>query len=125
MLQLGALVGIGLGAVLVLGGLVMIAPEVRVHQIRVYSPGSWVFRIGALLALIGLVLARVGGAPTQIVQVGLLVGGAAFLGGLFVWNHERAQAHHAGQSRWDWPRSLTIQMFAAGVVLLVVAGTAG
>jgi hypothetical protein len=54
-------------------------------------------------------------------QVGLMVGGAAFLGGLFVWNHERAQAHHAGQSRWHWPRSLTVQMFAAGVILLAVS----
>ena len=121
MIQLGALIGIGLGAVLVLAGLVMIAPEVRVHQIRVYGPGSWVFRAGVLLALIGSILARLGAAPAPISQVGMLVGGAALLGGLFVWNHERAQAHHAGQPRWDWPRSLTVQMMASGLVLLLLA----
>jgi hypothetical protein len=38
MLQLGALVGIGLGAVMVLAGLVMIAPGVRIHQIRGLQP---------------------------------------------------------------------------------------
>ena len=118
---LGALAGIGIGAVMVLAGLVMIAPEVKIHQIRVYGAGSWVFRAGALLTLIGLIVARLANAPEQIGQVGLVVGGAALLGGLFVWNHERAQAIHGGQARWDWPRSLTVQMFAAGIVLVGVA----
>ena len=119
--MLAALVGIGLGALGVLAGLVMIAPEVRVHQIRVYGAGSWVFRAGALLALIGVILARTSGAPAPLNQVGALAGGAALLGGLFVLNHERAQALHGGADRWDWLRSLTLQMFAAGAILLAAA----
>jgi hypothetical protein len=80
-----------------------------------------VFRAGALLTLAGLILARLASAPAQIGQVGLLVGGAALLGGLFVWNHERAQALHGGAARWDWPRSLTVQMIASGIILIGMA----
>lgn len=77
---IAALVGIGLGALMVLAGLVMIAPGVRVHQLQAYGSGSWVFRAGALLTLIGLILARIGSAPTQLTQVGVLAGGGGAAG---------------------------------------------
>jgi hypothetical protein len=119
--SLAALLAMGVGAVLVLAGLVMIAPEVRVHRIRVYSAGSWVFRVGAALTLAGLLLTRIASAPVELVKIGVLIGGAALLGGLFVWNHERAQAPHSEVAHWDWPHSLTLQMLGAGVILLALA----
>jgi predicted phage tail protein len=121
MIGLGALVGIAVGAAMVLLGLAMIAPQVRVHQIRQNSTGTWIFRAGAAVTALGLVFAIMGSTPPELKKVGLLVAGAALLGGLFVWNHERAQAVHEGASRWDWPRSLTTQMLLSGVILLALA----
>ncbi len=121
MLQLVSLLGVGIGVLAILAGLVMIAPQVRVHRIAVWSAGSWVFRAGAILEALGLILLKAGGGPGVLGTVGLMGGIAALLGGLFVLNHERAQALHGGSGRWQWPRSLTAQMMAAGLVLVVLA----
>ena len=121
MTDLLSLVGVLLGMLLLLIGLVMIASQVRVHQIEVYSAGSWVFRAGALLSIAGLLVSKTAGGPAELAKVGWLTGGAALLGGLFVLNHERAQVLHDGSSRWDWPRSLTAQMIALGSLILIIA----
>jgi hypothetical protein len=122
MTALLSLVGIGSGALLVLVGLVMIAAQVRVHQIEVYSIGSWVFRVGAVLSLFGLILMATGdGSGAELGRVGLLTGVTGFLGGLFVWNHEREQALHEGAEHWDWPRSLTLQLVGLGGSVFIAA----
>ncbi len=125
MLDLIALLGVMLGALGVLFGLVLIAPEVRIHQIAVYSRGSWVYRVGALLSLIGLLALILGNGASEIASVGLVTGIAGVLGGLFMWNHERAQALHAGAERWDWPRALTPQIMGLGALIVLVALLAG
>ncbi len=121
MLALISLLLIVLGTVGVLTGLVLIAPEVRIHQIAVYSRGSWVLRMGALLTALGLILLGIDAGPDELASVGLLAGISGVLGGLFIWNHERAQALHAGADRWDWPRALTPQVIGAGSVLIMLA----
>jgi hypothetical protein len=115
------LLGILLGALLLLAGLVMIAAQVRTHQIRVYGAGSWVFRGGAVLSAAGLALLALNGGPAELSTVGLLAGVAGLLGGLFTLNHERAQALHGGADRWAWPRSLTLQLMGSGALLVVLA----
>ncbi|MBN1963794.1 MAG: hypothetical protein JW910_04050 [Anaerolineae bacterium] len=121
--ELISLVGIGCGAVLTLLGLGLIAPQVRRHQIRVYSAGSLVFRLGMALALIGVLVLR--NRTYELSVTGLLVGITGLLGGAFVWNHERAQALQLaelrGQAHWDWTSSLTLQMILLGGLVIVGA----
>lgn len=121
MADLVSLIGIGVGALLVLFGLVLIATQVRIHQIRVYSAGSWIFRVGAVLSALGLVTLLVRGGAQELASVGLVTGVAALVGGLFTLNHERAQSLDRGAERWDWLRSLTAQMVGAGAILIVLA----
>lgn len=116
-----SLIGIGLGALLVLDALVMIAPQVKKHRIAVYGVGGWVFRVGAALSAVGLVILKVMGGEEALRLIGLWTGVAALLGGLFTLNHERRQALDGGAERWDWARSLTVQMMGAGATLVGLA----
>lgn len=104
------------GALLVQAGLVLIAPQVRIHQIRIYSQESWVLRLGALLTLVGVVI---GGAP-MLQKVALITGISIVAGALIVWGHERRQALDNGARHWNFLRSLTLQMMSVGSVLTAV-----
>jgi hypothetical protein len=73
--------GIIFGAMLVLAGLLMIAPQVRVHQIRIYSVGSWMYRAGIALSLIGLIVLPLSDGLDALAQVGLVTGVAGLMGG--------------------------------------------
>lgn len=115
------LIAIGSGALLVLVGLLMIAPQVRVHQIRIYSPGSWLFRVGMLLTALGVLLARGGDAPKELLQVGQLIGVAGIMGGVITAGHEYHQAKDHPDILWDWWHSLTLQMLVSGVIVLLLA----
>lgn len=107
------------GGMLALAGLLMIAPQVRRHEIQVYSWRSWLFRAGMLLTLIGMGL--LWGDYPELATVGLLIGITGVLGGLITWNHERAQALHAGLAPWHWRGSLTLHMLVLGGVVCVAA----
>jgi hypothetical protein len=85
------------GVVSVLLGLLLIAPEIRVHQIRVYSPASWAYRIGMGFMLLGVWMASRADGLTALIQVGQIMGGAGFLSGIITWGHELSQARDAGQ----------------------------
>lgn len=122
MLALISLLAVGLGSLLTLLGLVFIAPEVRVHQIKVYSRGSWLFRAGMLLVALGVGLG--GGVPQEFAQVGQLMGVAGIMGGIITAGHEWKQAHEHGLPHWDWLRSLTLQMIVLGVLVLLLASYA-
>lgn len=111
-----SILGVLGGALLVQAGLVMIAPQVRIHQIRIYSQGSWVLRLGAVLTLTGVVL---GGAP-MLQKIALITGISVLMGGLITWNHERRQALDNGEPRWDFLHSLTLQMMGVGSLLTAV-----
>ena len=110
-----------MGAILILTGLVMIAPEVRFHRIQTGGLGAWFFRAGGLFTILALAMVWVTGGPSDLGKVGVLVGGTCALSGLFVWNHERSQALHNGASRWNWPQSLTFQLVMAGAIILALA----
>ena len=88
MAELVSFIGIIFGAVLVLIGLLLIAPQVRVHQIRKYSAGSWVFRAGIGLSLIGLIALTFSDGIDELGPVGIVTGIAGLMGGLITWNHE-------------------------------------
>lgn len=121
MRDLLSLLGIGLGGMLVLGGLIGIANQVRVHRVRPASAASWVFRAGVGLSIAGLILVILSAGPGEYKTLGTWIGLAAGLGGLFTLNHERAQALDGGADRWDWPRSLTLQMMVSGAVIILLA----
>jgi hypothetical protein len=106
---------------LVLAGLLMIAPQVRVHQIRIYSVGSWMYRAGIALSLIGLIVLPLSDGLDALAQVGLVTGVAGLMGGVITWNHELHQARDVGEIPWDWPHSLTLQMMVMGAALIVLA----
>ena len=118
MTALLSLIGIGIGSLLVLAGLLIIAPQVRVHQIKVYSAGSWVFRLGMILS--GLTVLW-NGVPTPFLQVGQLMGVAGLMGGVITAGHEWHQARDNNDTTWNWARSLTLQMVVLGVVVLALA----
>lgn len=119
-----SLIAIGIGSLLTLLGLLLIAPEVRVHQIQVYSRGSGLFRAGMLLVILGIGAGLAANMPEAFAQVGQLMGVAGLMGGLITAGHEWKQAHEQGQPRWDWLRSLTLQMILLGVVVLAAASAA-
>lgn len=121
MLDLVSLIAILLGALLVLVGLVLIANQVRVHQIQVYGVGSWLFRGGVILSVLGLLLLLANVGPREMALVGTTIGGAGLLGALFTLNHERTQALHGGAESWDWLRSLTVQMVVLSILVLLLA----
>jgi hypothetical protein len=114
-----AFIGVIGGSVLILPGMLLIAAQVRVHRIMVYSVGSWLFRGGMALVILGLA-ASMGTNFPELRMVGMVAGGTGLLGGVFVWNHERAQVLHDGARRWNWPRSLTVQMIGLGVLAIAV-----
>lgn len=116
-----ATIGILFGAVGVIIGLLMIAPQVRVHQIEIYSRGSWVFRIGAGLSIIGLLTNLLAAENDALGDIGIVTGVAALMGGIITWGHERKQALDSGVQKWDWQASLTLQMVIFGAVILMTA----
>lgn len=118
------LIMVGLGSLCTLAGLLLIAPEVRIHQIKVNSRGSALFRAGMLLVAAGIGIGLAYELPGEFAQVGQLMGVAGIMGGVITAGHEWKQAHEQGQPRWDWPRSLTLQMIILGIVVLVVASVA-
>ena len=109
------------GSLLVLVGLLMIAPQVRVHQIRIYSPGSWLFRAGMILTALGILAALSGDHPLQLIQVAQLIGVAGLMGGLITAGHEWRQARDHHDTTWNWLRSLTLQMVILGALVLGLA----
>ncbi|NDJ55287.1 MAG: hypothetical protein GYB68_19620 [Chloroflexi bacterium] len=121
MLTILTLLALGGGIAFILFGLILIAPQVRIHQIEIYSLGSWVFRAGIGLSLLAVVVMAGTGVLQELESISLWAGLAALLGGLFVWNHERAQALHDGAETWDWQQSLTLQMMSSGAVLTLMA----
>lgn len=124
MVALLILIAVGLGSLCTLLGLVLIAPEVRVHQIKVYSWGSLIFRGGMLLVTIGISIGSAYDIPKEVAQVGQLIGVAGIMGGIITAGHEWKQAHEQGLPRWDWLRSLTLQMIVLGVLVLAVSSAA-
>ena len=121
MLDLISFIALLFGSLLLLIGLVMIANQVRLHQIRIYSAASWVYRIGAFLSALGLLIMLLGDGLSELATLGLVTGGAGLLGALFTLNHERAQALHNGASRWNWPGSLTVQIAGLAALQIVLA----
>lgn len=111
-----SILGVLGGALLVQAGLVMIAPQVRVHQIHIYSQGTWVLRLGALLTLGGVLL---GGEP-MLQKIALISGISVLMGGVLIWNHERRQALDNGAMRWDFLHSLTLQLLGVGGALTAI-----
>ncbi len=52
------------------------------------------------------------------------MGVAGIMGGVITAGHEWKQAHEHGLPRWDWLRSLTLQMIVLGVVVVLLASSA-
>ncbi|MEP7286523.1 MAG: hypothetical protein ABI947_12225 [Chloroflexota bacterium] len=120
MVSLLSIVAIGIGALLVLVGLLMIAPQVRVHKIKIYSAGSWLYRVGMLLVTVGLILLIVTEHSKPLGQIGWIIGVTGIMGGVITAGHEWHQARDAGNVPWDWPRSLTLQLIVIGVVVFIL-----
>ena len=124
MASLLSLISIAIGALLILIGLLMIAPQVRVHQIKIYSTGSWLFRIGMIAMVIGILAAQDSDLPKQVIQVAQLMGLTGLMGGVITAGHEYRQARDHHDETWSWPRSLALQMIVAGGIVLILASAA-
>jgi hypothetical protein len=113
MLTLFALIG----TLLYLVGLVMIAAQVRVHAIRVNSRGSWVFRVGSILAAVGVLL-----VPEPWAVVARLLGLLSLPVAGLVGHHEWLQVRDAGATSFPWTRSLAVQVVLLGFGVVHTAG---
>ena len=104
-----------LGALLLLVGFVTIAPQVRVHQIEAKSGAAWIFRGGAGLLILGELWGLQRPIEPALGTVALIVGGATLFAALTIISHERQQADY------KFSRSLSLQVFVAGGVILLLA----
>ncbi|MCI0713640.1 MAG: hypothetical protein L0154_26015 [Chloroflexi bacterium] len=121
MLFLLSLLGILLGSAAMIVGLVLIAPQVRVHQIEKKSRGSQTFLIGSGLVSVGLLFLLLDSGTMVMAQVGLLMGFLGFLVAGLVGHHEYLQTQEADSREWDWRQSLMAQMLASSGAILVLA----
>ena len=121
MAELISFAGIIIGVILTLTGLLMIAPQVRIHQIEVYSRAAWIFRSGTLFTTLGLLVLLLSDGHREIGQIGFVVGISALMGGIITWNHEYAQARDAGKLPWNWKASLTLQMVIFGAMMIALS----
>lgn len=87
------LVGIPIGLI----GLVGMGPQVNVHRIRPWSAAAWVFRVGAVLMIIGLLLSLSIRLDHALVTVSLIMGTAFVVSCSVIVHHEWVQAGHIGQ----------------------------
>jgi hypothetical protein len=97
-LMIVPLVALMLGIPITLIGLAGMGPQVNVHRIRPWSFATWVFRLGATLMIIGLLLSLSTGLDRALVMVSLIIGTACVVSCTVIVHHEWAQAGHADQS---------------------------
>jgi hypothetical protein len=121
MLFLLSLLGILLGSAAMIVGLVLLAPQVRVHQIAKKSRGSQTFLIGTGLVSVGLLFLLLDSGAVVMAQVGLLMGFLGFLGAGLVGHHEYLQTQDDDTQEWDWRQSLMARMLASSAAILVLS----
>ena len=112
---MSALIFILLGTMMVLAGLVMIAPQVQVHQIAVTSRAARIFRLGAVSLIVGELLGLIGSLESALRTVSLIMGAAILFAGLTIVSHERQQ------NEYIFSHSLSLQVLVAGFVIFGLA----
>ncbi|MEM7347596.1 MAG: hypothetical protein AAF485_25445 [Chloroflexota bacterium] len=110
-----ALLFILLGSLILLLGLALIGPQVNVHEIDPASKAAWIFRGGAGMLILGEIVAFITSVDPAIVTVCLIMGGATLFSSLIILSHERQQ------SNYQFSRSLSLQIFGLGAVILIMA----
>jgi|GEM_PF-3401301 len=110
-----ALLLILLGVLLSLAGLVAVGPQVQVHQIAVNSKAAWLFKIGAVVLILGELFGLITSLEPTLVTVSLLMGGAILFASLAIGSHERQQEGFALKT------SLSLQVFGLGVIIVLLA----
>ncbi len=88
------------GIPITLIGLVGMGPQVNVHRIRPWSAAAWVFRVGSLLMIIGLLLSLASGLERELIRVSLILGTACVISCAVIVHHEWVQA--GDQARADF-----------------------
>jgi hypothetical protein len=109
-----------LGLLLTLIGLAMIGAQVNKHRIRPASPAAWVFRAGALLVGLALLLGRSDSVLAMLAQlIGALLVGAAVV----TLNHEWVQQAEArlGSPYHFKPTSDMLLLFFATLLNVFIA----
>ena len=112
--------GILIGTLLLILGLVLLAPQVKVHEIEKYSRASWLIRTGAIMAIIGLFVNLISASNDALHDIGIVTGVCGMMSGIITWGHERKQALDNGAMRWDWGSSLTLEMVVFGGTIALV-----
>jgi len=79
-------------------GLVGMGPQVNVHRIRPWSVAAWVFRIGSVMMIIGLLLGLAAGLERELIRVSLILGTAFVISCAVVVHHEWVQAGDQAQA---------------------------
>lgn len=80
------------GIPILLIGLVGMGAQVNVHRIRPWSVAAWVFRIGSVLMIIGLLVNLASGLERELIQVSLIPGTACVISCAVIVHHEWVQA---------------------------------
>ena len=121
MLFLLSLMGILLGSAAMIVGLVLIAPQIRVHQIEKNSRGSRTFLIGSGLVSVGLLFLLLDSGALVLAQVSLLMGFMGFLAAGLVGHHEYLQTQEDDTREWDWRQSLMARILASSGAILILS----
>lgn len=107
-----------LGLLLTLVGLLLIGPQVHKHQIRVYSPASWILRGGALLLMVALFLPE---TDQPVIQVGRIAGVTLMTASLIIVNHEWTQAGDRRQDGYQFKPTVDMLFFFVTALLANIA----
>ena len=108
------LILIFLGVLLSLVGLAGIAPQVKSHQIDVNSTVAGVFRAGGVMIIFGEMWGWFVTLDSAIITVAAIVGGTNLFASVIIVTHERQQPG------FELKRSLSLQVFALGVIIILL-----
>jgi hypothetical protein len=116
------------GILVTLIGLVGMGPQVNVHRIRPWSVAAWVFRVGGLLMIIGLLLSLTSGLERELIRVSLILGTACVIACAVIVHHEWVQAGEQAQSDFRLQHSplliaLWLGSMALGAVVIIGLAT--
>jgi hypothetical protein len=106
-----------IGIPITLLGLVGMGPQVNVHRIQPWSFAAWVFRLGGLLMITGLLLNLFSGLDRALVMVSLIIGTACVVACAVIVHHEWVQAGDANQPDFHLHFSPVLMVLWLGTIL--------
>ena len=103
-----------LGALLLLVGLIGVAPQVKSHQIDAKSTFAGIFRAGGVMIIFGEMWGWFVTLDSAVITTAAIVGVANLFASLIIVTHERQQPG------FKLKGSFSLQVFGLGVVIILL-----